>query len=244
MSDASTYTIRNQKQIVHNLSILVKNKCLLSVRFGEGHAFFLTAIIEINEESKTISFDYGPKEVLNQQLLKAASATFQADFSGIKVSFKGNMLKETLYNGEPVFTMPIPESIFWMQRREYFRIKSPRAKGSYCELTLEGQAVRLMLSDISLTGFSMLNTSTAVSDLLIPGEEIEKCKLVLADTGEDEVSIKICAKFIINPDKIAALKIEQIGCLFTKIAPTFETIVQRYINQLQRESIQKKNEGK
>lgn len=244
MNDASSYTIRNQRQIIHNLSILIKNKCLLSVRFGEGNAFFLTAILEIDEENKTVSFDYGPKEVLNQQLLKAASITFQADFSGIKVSFKGNMLKEALYNGEPAFIMPLPESIFWMQRREYFRIKSPRAKGSYCELMLEGQPVKLMLSDISLTGFSVLNTSTEVSDLLIPGEPIEHCKLVLTDMGEDDVSIKICAKFIINPDKIAALKIQQIGCLFTKIAPTFETIVQRYINQLQRESIQKKNEGK
>jgi c-di-GMP-binding flagellar brake protein YcgR len=71
MSEASSFSIENPRQIIHNLSILIKNKCLLSVRFGEGKAFFLTAILEIDEANKAIIFDYGPKEALNQQLLKA-----------------------------------------------------------------------------------------------------------------------------------------------------------------------------
>jgi len=240
MSDISSFLIYSPRQIIHNLSILVRNKCLLSVRFGEGSAFFLTAILEINEANNSMVFDYGPREVLNQQLLKAARVTFEADFAGIKASFKGGMLEQILYNGEPAFSMPIPESLFWMQRREFFRIKSPRSKASYCQLALEEQApVNLMLYDISLTGFSMLNTSAEISSLLIPGTQIEKSKLVLSGAGEDTVSFQVCSKIIINPDKIAALKIQKIGCSFTRITPVFESTVQRYINQLQRESIQK-----
>lgn len=243
MSDASSFSIYSPRQIVHNLSILIKNKCLLSVRFDEGKAFFLTAILEIDEANNSIVFDYGSKEVLNQQLLQATRITFEADFSGIKVSFKGSMLEQILYNGEPAFSMPIPESVFWMQRREFFRIKSPRSKSSYCQLILEDQeSVNLMLYDISLTGFSVLNTSTEISNLLIPGTQLEKCRLVLSGTGEDTISFKVRSKLIINPDKIAALKIQKIGCSFTRITPVFESTVQRYINQLQRESIQKTSE--
>ncbi|MGZ4954235.1 MAG: flagellar brake protein [Methylobacter sp.] len=243
MSDPSSFSIYNSRQIAHNLSILVKNKCLLSVRFGDGKAFFLTAILEIDEANNSIVFDYGPKEELNQQLIKATRITFEADFAGIKSSFRGNMLKQILYNGEPAFSMPIPKSIYWMQRREFFRIKSPRSKASYCQLMLEDQdPVNLMLYDISLTGFSVLNASTEISNLLIPGTQFEKCRLVLSGAGEDAISFKICSKLVINPDKIAALKIQKIGCLFTKITPVFESTVQRYINQLQRESIQKTSE--
>ncbi|MGZ5009882.1 MAG: flagellar brake protein [Methylobacter sp.] len=242
MSKASSFSVFNPRQIVQNLLILIKNKCLLSVRFDEGSAFFLTAILEIDEVNKSIVFDYGSKEALNQQLLKADRITFEADFSGIKVSFKGSMPEQILYNGEPAFSMPIPESIFWMQRREYFRIKSPRSKGSYCQLILEDQIpVNLLLYDISLTGFSVLNTSTEISDLLVSGAKFEQARVVLSDTGEDTVSFKVCSKLILNPDKIAALKIQKIGCVFTQITPAFESIVQRYINQLQRESIQKIN---
>jgi c-di-GMP-binding flagellar brake protein YcgR len=243
MSDVSSFSVSNRRQIIYNLSVLLKNKCLLSVRFGEGKAFFLTAILEIDEKNNSIVFDYGPKEALNQQLLKAPRITFEADFAGIKASFKGRNVQQILYNGEPAFAMLIPESIFWMQRREYFRIKSPRSKGSYCQLNLQGQdPVNLLLYDISLTGFSLLNTSTKISDLLIPGTQLEKCRLVLSGTGEDIISFKVCSKLIINPDKIATLKIQKIGCLFTQITPLFESTVQRYINQLQRESLQKMHE--
>lgn len=243
MSDASSFFIHNRRQIIHNLSILIKNKCLLSVRFRAGKEFFLTAILEINETNDTIIFDYGPKEALNQQLLKAAKITFEADFAGIKSSFKGSGLKQILYNGEPAFIMPIPETIFWMQRREYFRIKSPRSKSSYCQLILKDQgSVNLMLYDISLTGFSVLNSSAEISNLLTPGTQFEQAKLVLKGAGEDTISFKVCTKLVMNPDKIAALKIQKIGCLFTRIAPLFESTVQRYINQLQRESIQKNSE--
>jgi c-di-GMP-binding flagellar brake protein YcgR len=216
---------------------------LLSVRFGEGKAFFLTAILEIDEENNTIIFDYGPKEELNQLLLKSKKVTFEAGFAGIKSSFKGNNIQQILYNGEPAFSMPLPESIFWMQRREFFRITSPRSKSSYCQLNLEGQKpVKLLLYDISLTGFSVLNTSTEISNLMTTGAQFEQWRLVLSGTGEDTISFSVRTKIIINPDKIDALKIQKIGCLFTKIPPIFESTIQRYINQLQRESIQKKSE--
>jgi c-di-GMP-binding flagellar brake protein YcgR len=242
MSNASSFSISNPRQIVQNLSILIKNKCLLSVRFGEGSAFFLTAILEIDEANKSLVFDCAPKEVLNQQLLKAGRIVFEADFAGIKVSFKGSLPEQITYNGEPAFSMPIPESIFWMQRREFFRIKSPRSKSSYCRLIFEDQEpVDLQLYDISLTGFSVLNTSAEISELLVSGALIEKARLVLSGAGEDAVSFKVCSKLVINPEKIAALRIQKIGCEFSRITPAFESVVQRYINQLQRESLQKMN---
>jgi len=242
MNDNSSFTVYNRRQIIHNLSILIKNKCLVSVRFDEGKAFFLTAILDIDETNNAMIFDYGPKEVLNKQLLNSTRIIFQADFAGIKSSFRSNTPKQILYNGEPAFTIPIPESIFWMQRREYFRIKSPRSKGSYCQLILKDrEPINLMLYDISLTGFSVLNTSGEISDLLVSGTQFERCKLVLSETGEDVISFKVCSKLIMNPNKIDRLKIQKIGCLFTHITPVFESVVQRYINQLQRENIQKMN---
>lgn len=216
---------------------------MLSVDFGEGQAFFLTAILDIDQQNNAMIFDYGLKEALNQQLLKASRIIFEADCSGIKVSFNGNGLTQILYHGEPAFTMPIPESLFWKQRREFFRVISPRAKGSYCRLALEGHDfVDLVLYDISLTGFSVLNTSFEISSLLTSEAQFERCRLVLSGTGDDVIDFKVRTKTIINPDKIAVLKIQKIGCLFTRITPAFESTIQRYINQLQRESIRKMSE--
>lgn len=240
MSEAASYLVCDHKQIIQNLLLLVKNKCLLSVRFGESPASFLTAILKIDETHNVLFFDYGAKETLNQQLLKADKITFEADFSGIKVSFQGSRLTQTLYNGAQAFMMPIPEAIFWEQRREYFRIKSPRSKGSYCLLMREGEPpIKLPLYDISLTGFSVLNTSIEIANVLTCDAEFEDCRLVLSAAGDGIISFRVRSKFIINPDKIIVVKVQKIGCMFTKITPVFESTVQRYITQLQRESIQK-----
>lgn len=238
MNDISSFAIQNTKQIISHLSLMVKNKCLLSARFGTNNESYITALLGIDEKSNTLILDYGPKEDLNQRILNAGKISFDADYTGIKVSFVGTGLKKITHKGEPAFSMPIPKSLFWMQRREYFRVKSPLSKSSYCQLLMEGnKPVNLKLYDISLTGFAMLNVSKEVSELMIPGEIITQGKLVLADAGEGLVSFEVCAKYIINPDKLQ--KIQKIGCRFVKLTRPVEEVIQRYMQQIQREDLQK-----
>lgn len=238
MSDISSFSIQNSKQIVSHLSLLVKSKCLISARFGASNESYITTLLGIDEKNNAVVLDYGPKEDLNQRILNAGKVAFDADYNGIKVSFAGTALKKITHKGDTAFSMPIPKSLYWMQRREYYRVKSPLSKPSYCQLIIEGKKpVNLKLYDISLTGFAMLNVSREVSDLLIPGNTLEQCKLILAEAGEGMISFEICAKYIINPDKLQ--KIQKIGCKFIKLARPVEEIIQRYMQQIQREDLQK-----
>ncbi|MDD4905831.1 MAG: flagellar brake protein [Methylobacter tundripaludum] len=238
MSDISSFSIQNPKQIISHLSLLVKNKCLLSARFGANNESYITTLLSVNEGNNTVVLDYGPKEDLNQRILNAGKVSFDTDYNGIKVSFAGTGLKKITHKGDSAFSMSIPKSLYWMQRREYYRVKSPLSKPSYCQLIVEGrEPVNLKLYDISLTGFAMLNVSKEVSDLLIPGTSFSQCKLILSEAGESPISFEICAKYIINPDK--PQKIQKIGCKFNKITRSVEEVIQRYMHQIQREDLQK-----
>jgi c-di-GMP-binding flagellar brake protein YcgR len=238
MSDISSFSIQNTKQIISHLSLLVKNKCLLSARFGANNESYITTLLSVNEGNNTVVLDYGPKEDLNQRILNAGKVSFDTDYNGIKVSFAGTELKKITHKGDSAFSMSIPKSLYWMQRREYYRVKSPLSKPSYCQLIVEGrEPVNLKLYDISLTGFAMLNVSKEVSDLLIPGTSFSQCKLILSEAGESPISFEICAKYIINPDK--PQKIQKIGCKFNKITRSVEEVIQRYMHQIQREDLQK-----
>ncbi|MFA5018195.1 c-di-GMP-binding flagellar brake protein YcgR [Methylobacter tundripaludum] len=238
MSDISSFSIQNPKQIISHLSLLVKNKCLLSARFGANNESYITTLLSVNEGNNTVVLDYGPKEDLNQRILNAGKVSFDTDYNGIKVSFAGTELKKITHKGDSAFSMSIPKSLYWMQRREYYRVKSPLSKPSYCQLIVEGrEPVNLKLYDISLTGFAMLNVSKEVSDLLIPGTSFSQCKLILSEAGESPISFEICAKYIINPDK--PQKIQKIGCKFNKITRSVEEVIQRYMHQIQREDLQK-----
>jgi len=238
MSDISSFLIENPRQISNNLSLLLKNKCLLNARFGTNDESYITTLLSINAEDNSLVLDCGPKEDVNQRILYAGKVSFDGDYHGIKVSFSGTALKKITYKNEAAFMMPIPKALYWMQRREYYRVKSPLSKSSYCQLIVDGrEPVNLKLYDISLSGFAMLNVSKEVSDLLITGTSFSDSKLVLSGAGEGMVSFEICAKYIINPDKVQ--KIQKIGCKFIKTTHQVEEIIQRYMNQIQREDLQK-----
>jgi c-di-GMP-binding flagellar brake protein YcgR len=237
MSDAS-FSIHNPKQVINHLSMLIKNKCLVGARFGEANESYITTLLGIDEKANLVILDYGPKEDLNQRILRAPKINFATDFSGIDVSFVGSGLKKIKYKGDIAFGMPVPKSLFWMQRREYFRVKVPLTKPSYCQIKPAGRnPISLKLFDVSLSGFAMLNVSKDVSELLIPGESMSGCSLILTDVGEADVAFEICAKYIINPDKLQ--KIQKIGCKFIKLSRSAEEVVQRYMQNIQREDLQK-----
>lgn len=238
MIDLSSFSIQNPKQIISHLLLLCKNKSLLSARFGIDNEFFITTLLGIDEKNNTVVLDYGPKEDLNQRLLNSDKIALDTEYNGIKVSFTGAALRKILYKGEPAFSMPIPKLLYWMQRREYYRVKSPLSKPCYCQLVLKDkEPINLKLYDISLSGFAMLNVSKEVSDMLIPGTIFEKCKLILSGAGEGMISFEICVKYIINPNKLE--KIQKIGCKFIKLTFPVEEAIQRYMQQVQREDLQK-----
>jgi c-di-GMP-binding flagellar brake protein YcgR len=126
-----------------------------------------------------------------------------------------------------------------MEARDFYRVKLPVSKSSYCQLALKDQdPINLKLYDISLGGFSILNTSNENSALMISDTYFEQCKLILADSGEDTISFNIRrSKYIINPDNLN--RMEKIGCKFTRITQAFETTIHHYMQRIERESRQK-----
>jgi len=233
--DNQSFSIHNTEQIISHLALLEKNKCLLTAQFGDSNESFITAIVDINKKAHSIILDYGPKEYLNQQILNATQITFKTECTGIKVAFTGTALKKITHEGGPAFSMPIPPSIFWLQRREFYRVKSPLSKASYCQLILpDREPALLKLHDISLSGFAMLNTSKEISGLLLPTSHFDQCKLILDDAGTDTIAFEVRYKIIMNASKQEI--IQKIGCKFTQISQAFESVIQRYMQQIERES--------
>lgn len=236
MSDISSYSVRNPKQIAIYLSLLAKNGSMISARLSEGGKSYLTSVLDVNTDKNVLVLDCGVKEELNQLVEKAHKVTFNADYHGIKVSFIGNDIKRVIYQDESAFIMPMPKTIFWMERREYFRAKSPLSKVSYCQLSLDDRLVNLRLCDISLTGFSVFNSSRELSGLILPDMSFTKAKLVLSDcVDENIISFIIRYKFVTNNKN---QKTQKIGCKFTDINRQVEDAVQQYIQNIQREDLQ------
>jgi c-di-GMP-binding flagellar brake protein YcgR len=238
MEYESAFLIHSPEKIISKLFILLKNKCLLTAYFGDNGDSFITTILDIYTKNNLLIFHHSPKEDTIEQLLNSPKITFKTEYLGIKVVFEAIKLAKIQHQGMSVFAIPIPASILWIEARDFYRVKSPVAKSSYCQLTMKDQdSTNLKLYDISLIGFSLLNASSEISALMILNTHFEQCKLILADTGEDTISFEIRSKYIINPETLN--RTEKIGCKFTQLTPAFESTIQRYMQQIERETRQK-----
>jgi flagellar brake protein len=243
MEYESAFLIRSPEKIISKLFILLKKKCLLTAYFGNNGDSFITTILDIYIKNNYLTFYHGPKEDSIEQLLNSQKITFKTEYLGVKVAFDAIKVARIQHQGVSIFVIPIPESVLWMESRDFYRVKLPVSKSSYCQLTLKDQdPINLKLYDISLIGFSVLNASSEIATLMIPDAYFEQSRLILADTGEDAISFKIRrSKYIINPENLN--RMEKIGCKITRIMPAFETTIQRYMQQIERESRQKTELG-
>jgi len=234
MKYESAFLIRNPEQVINKLAILRKNRCLLNVSFGDNDDSFITTILEIDKKNNSVIFYHGPPKKLLEKLRNSANIAFKTEHQGVKISFIGKKMTEINYDGTSVFTMPIPDALFWVEARDFHRIKIPSSTPGLCLLMPNGQkAIQLKLYDISLTGFSVLNDSGKISRIMNPNIHFKHCKLILPDTNEGIVSFEIRHKYIISQDHIE--RTEKIGCKFTEITQAFENTIQAYMLQLERE---------
>ena len=237
MKNESDYLIRNKQQIINHLNLLIKQKCLITLYFGENESF-LTTLVAIDPEKNILIFDYGPKEYLNQRVPHTIEVDFRTVYAGIQVAFEGSKIKKAKHLGEAVFSMPVPETIMWRQRRQFYRVKSPLSKASFLRLTLEDYPpAELKLYDLSITGFSFLYDPDELAGILTLHSEFKDCRLILENTAEDTVSFEIFNIIPLNPNKPD--KTKKIGCKFTSITPVFESGIQRYMQQIERENKQR-----
>lgn len=136
MDNDDSAMLHNKAMIINNLSLLVKNKCMVSANLG-GKESVLTALIAVNHKENTMILDYGSSEHLNKRLLAHSHVKFSTVFNGIQVAFTAEHVKKIKYQGDDAFQIPLPNSLYWYNRREYYRVNVPIMTPGICEIALK-----------------------------------------------------------------------------------------------------------
>lgn len=238
MEYESAFLIRKQDQIIRKLSILLKNKCLITGYYGDNDNSFITTLFDINEKNKFIIFYHSPRKDLIKNFINSPVITFKTEHIGIKISFESVKVEKIQHQGVSAFTVPIPDSLLWVEAREFYRVKFPVLTPSFCQLTINNQAsINLKLYDLSISGLSVISDSSEISDLMITDARFEQCKLILTDEDEGIISFEIRSKYTIN--KNTTDRVEKIGCKLTSITSAFENTIQRYMQKIEIENRKK-----
>lgn len=245
MATESDYIVKNAKMVFTHFNELVTKKCLISAHFGDRNTSFLTTIIELDPKKKLLQLDCGPSESVDNQLLASDKVLFRTEYNGIKVSFSARNIQKIQSGGESVLSMPIPDSIFWMQRRQYYRVKIPFSHtGSYCQMNFKSaqddtiETARFQLYDLSVTGVAFLNPDPKWAEHLQPDCQFVDCSLHLNNGNHAIVGFVIKNNVKVRSGTLTLQ--DKMGCLFQSMPANFETSIQRYMQEIE---LQQKNIG-
>lgn len=220
---------RNPLEIGVQLRNLANRGDFLTVQFKGGQ--FVTRILEVDVRARTFIFDWGALPEQNRGALAAPACTFRASPEGVRVEFSTATPSETRYEGFPAFEAAFPEVLFYVQRREYFRVDAPVLDPYFCRGTLpEGDTFRFEIHDLSLGGIGLRTTDQRVTELPM-GVTLPDVEVNLSGHGTLSVDLELVS--MRSTELPNGVKRFQLGMRFVSLQGSAENTLQRIITQLE-----------
>lgn len=222
------YLVSGPSSVISKLRLLARNHNMITAVF-DGLSMN-TAVVEVLKDKGLVAMDYGPDEALNNKLLDAGRVLFKGDVDGVDVQFSASSITKAKYQGESVFAIPIPDSLLWVQRRQFFRVRIPLGMPATCEIQQEDGSYRsYKIFDICAGGLSLVDE---YFDLTVEvGDILNNCKLELPEHGGGQVNLEVRSAFQINRSNKSAGR--RVGCRFVNLGMSLEATLQRYIHALE-----------
>ena len=130
------YTQRDRREIVRVLRRLVANQVpVLLVGAGEGDVLH-TTLLDLAADERSLFFEWGPDDEATQRLIEdGVAVSCQAEVDQVRLHFA---IEPTLgrLHYRKVLRARVPELMFRVQRREYYRLPIVPADGVVCTVLL------------------------------------------------------------------------------------------------------------
>ncbi len=229
------YRVSSAREIEIVLKNIFKSRSRIALYYSEENEFILTTLLDVDASGLWLDQSRQPQE--NNRLLKSNKLIFVGSHAQVKVQFTSDHATSTTYQGQPAFFLKLPDSIYRLQRREYFRLTTPVSDALLCVIpvdeAVERHAHEITIMDISGGGVGL--TCTELDTVLVPGNTYENCKIDLHEVGEFFGTIEV--KNLISLTTPSGKTVRRAGCEFKNLDGTSTMLLQRYVTAMQRAKI-------
>lgn len=231
LSEADHFLLRNSSEIRSQLICLSRQPDIITAYFDDGKRYMLTAVLGVINERGLLVLDIGPDDATTQRAIDSGRLVCTAKHDGVPVRFTCENLQSARYKALPAIATPLPNTMYRMQRREFFRVSTPKINGPRCEVAdpQGGEPFQLTVTDISVGGAGMLDTSARMQ--AEPLERFDNCRLLLPEHGEITINIVLRNKAMIPSG--SGKPQPRYGVAFEGISVSDNANLQRYIFHLQ-----------
>ena len=191
----------------------------------------VSQVLDVDSRNARFVFDAGSVAADNRALPAAHRLVFRSLPNSIRTEFVTAAAEPVVFEGRLAFEASFPALLFYVQRREFFRVQTPplesyRATGHYAD----GLAFKVELQDLSLGGVA-LRTTDARFGALEAGCVLRNVAVQLGDYGTLKLDLEVVAprhSFSASGERRFVM-----GCKFVALPGTAERMLQRVITQLE-----------
>lgn len=205
----------------------------MTAYFEDGEQSIRTTILDVMDERNILVLDYGVNEFQNRRILKSEEVIFVTTHNRVQVQFTTGPLKRVRYDKMDAFKADIPDSLIRMQRREFYRIDTPIVDPILC-LIPKTHGAGLMYTNVMNLSVGGVCIEGLPPELEAEeGTVFENCRITLPEMGTLTLDTEVLNIFEI--EERSGHIIKRYGCRFVDIDEHTQTMIQRYITQLERE---------
>jgi len=234
-SEFERYQVHSRFEIVAILRSLIEHRSLVTVSFGSRDDFIVSALLAVNPDFEELIIDHGADPATNVRLLQAPRLEFSCQLDHIRIMFTALRAENTAFQNGSAFRIRLPQTVIRIQRRDDYRIKVPLSQAVRCVVPWDRsrpthrESIRVV--DLSRGGLSLADFGEAVK--LEPGEVYRECSMTLGEIGT--VSMDIEAVHLVELTGRNNMRTRRCGCRFIGLSNATATLIQRYINKLERD---------
>lgn len=214
------------------LATYARERDAFSVQFGDGQ-MFLTALLAVDADKGGLVFDCSGSAETNRLLLDAARIVFVGRPGGVHVQFATGRATEIRFEGDRAFSVALPQKVVRLQRRESFRIDTPRIRPlEFFGRLPEGGLLKLPAHDISVSGIGL--AAPELPPGLAPGQVLDNCHFHLPE-DRTELFFRCVVTHFTEQQGRGGNRQWRIGLHFVDLPASEENRIQRYITHVERE---------
>ena len=224
--------IISARQIQSLLRSISETRSRIALYYDDAQDFIMTSLLDVGDKGFWVeqSTDM-PK---NRRIAEDKKITLVSSLNQVKIQFSINAIRAVTHQDYPAFYLPLPASLYRIQRREYFRLALPLSERLFCVIPINqpqaGEKIKLPVMDISGGG---LRLSCVEDDIEFePGQTYAGCQIDLPEVGK--INVTIIVKSLVSISPKSGQMIKRVGCEFKNLDNASSVLLQRYVTKMQR----------
>lgn len=226
------YRLTSAKEIKFVLRTLAVKGSRVALYYGDAHDFILTTILGVDDTG--IWLEQSPNSSDNQLIIKSSKLVFVTSHLQIKIQFASNQVHSAIYENYSAFYLPLPDSLYRLQRREYYRLEMPAHDLLLCVIPADSpnakQLREFTIMDISCGGVGLICAETDTE--IAVGKTYVNCLIDLPEVGKISGTIVVKNLFLFSLE--SGLTQKHAGCEFKNLDGASTLLLQRYMINMQR----------